>query len=130
MDGRFSVTQAVEGLAAVELAPCSLAAPALAAVALAPPQGIDLKAGGRNLRKHREAPKSDNVYLKLLVKVSSRDRQTRPLWRIRTRDPAQQPQQLVWQCCSPSAPSCKTDQAARKMRIAAVARQRKAGGMS
>jgi large subunit ribosomal protein L18e len=32
-------------------------------------QGIDLKAGGRNLKKHREAPKSDNVYLKLLVKL-------------------------------------------------------------
>jgi len=33
------------------------------------PQGIDLKAGGRNKKKHRTAPKSENVYLKLLVKV-------------------------------------------------------------
>lgn len=32
-------------------------------------QGIDLKAGGRNCKKHRDAPKSDNVYLKLLVKL-------------------------------------------------------------
>jgi large subunit ribosomal protein L18e len=32
-------------------------------------QGIDLVAGGRNTKKHRTAPKSDNVYLKLLVKV-------------------------------------------------------------
>ena len=32
-------------------------------------QGIDLKAGGRNKKKHRTAPKSENVYLKLLVKV-------------------------------------------------------------
>ena len=32
-------------------------------------QGIDLEAGGRNKTKHRTAPKSDNVYLKLLVKV-------------------------------------------------------------
>jgi hypothetical protein len=36
------------------------------------PQGIDLKAGGRNCKKHRDAPKSDNVYLKLLVKVRAR----------------------------------------------------------
>ena len=33
------------------------------------PQGIDLKAGGRNKKTARTAPKSDNVYLKLLVKV-------------------------------------------------------------
>ena len=34
-------------------------------------QGIDLIAGGRNCgHKTREAPKSDNVYLALLVKVS------------------------------------------------------------
>jgi len=32
-------------------------------------QGIDLKAGGRNKKVHRTAPKSDNPYLKLLVKV-------------------------------------------------------------
>lgn len=32
-------------------------------------QGIDLVAGGRNKKTHRTAPKSDNVYLKLLVKV-------------------------------------------------------------
>eukprot|EP00884_Botryococcus_braunii_P013821 jgi/Botrbrau1/2243/Bobra.101_2s0071.1 len=31
--------------------------------------GIDLEAGGRNKKKHREAPKSDNVYLKLLTKL-------------------------------------------------------------
>ena len=31
--------------------------------------GIDLEAGGRNKVKHRTAPKSDNVYLKLLVKL-------------------------------------------------------------
>ena len=34
-------------------------------------QGIDLEAGGRNKTKHRTAPKSDNVYLKLLVKVGA-----------------------------------------------------------
>ncbi|GAB4816368.1 hypothetical protein N2152v2_003414 [Parachlorella kessleri] len=32
-------------------------------------EGIDLKAGGRNKRVHRTAPKSDNPYLKLLVKL-------------------------------------------------------------
>lgn len=32
-------------------------------------QGIDLKAGGRNKKTKRTAPKSQNVYLKLLVKV-------------------------------------------------------------
>lgn len=32
-------------------------------------QGVDLVAGGRNTKTHRTAPKSDNVYLKLLVKV-------------------------------------------------------------
>lgn len=32
-------------------------------------QGIDLKAGGRNKKTKRTAPKSENVYLKLLVKV-------------------------------------------------------------
>eukprot|EP00245_Coleochaete_scutata_P010739 TRINITY_DN3853_c0_g1_i1.p1 TRINITY_DN3853_c0_g1~~TRINITY_DN3853_c0_g1_i1.p1 ORF type:complete len:188 (-),score=28.52 TRINITY_DN3853_c0_g1_i1:453-1016(-) len=31
--------------------------------------GIDLKAGGRNKKTHRTAPKSNNVYLKLLVKL-------------------------------------------------------------
>ena len=31
--------------------------------------GIDLIAGGRNKKTHRTAPKSDNVYLKLLVKL-------------------------------------------------------------
>ncbi|PSC74470.1 60S ribosomal L18-3 [Micractinium conductrix] len=31
--------------------------------------GIDLKAGGRNKRVHRTAPKSDNPYVKLLVKL-------------------------------------------------------------
>ncbi len=36
-------------------------------------QGIDLEAGGRNKTKHRTAPKSDNVYLKLLVKVGRAD---------------------------------------------------------
>jgi hypothetical protein len=35
-------------------------------------QGIDLKAGGRNKKKVRTAPKSDNVYLKLIVKVRDR----------------------------------------------------------
>jgi hypothetical protein len=34
-------------------------------------QGIDLVAGGRNKKTKRIAPKSDDVYLKLLVKVSS-----------------------------------------------------------
>jgi large subunit ribosomal protein L18e len=34
------------------------------------PQGIDLIAGGRNKKTTRTAPKSDNVYIKLLVKVS------------------------------------------------------------
>jgi len=33
-------------------------------------QGIDLIAGGRNKKTHRTAPKTDNVYIKLLVKVS------------------------------------------------------------
>ncbi|XP_037464096.1 60S ribosomal protein L18-3-like [Triticum dicoccoides] len=31
--------------------------------------GIDLVAGGRNKRTKRAAPKSDDVYLKLLVKL-------------------------------------------------------------
>merc|ERR1712127_231754 len=31
--------------------------------------GIDIEAGGRNKKKHRTAPKSENVYLKLLVKL-------------------------------------------------------------
>jgi large subunit ribosomal protein L18e len=31
--------------------------------------GIDLKAGGRNKKTKRTAPKSENVYLKLLVKL-------------------------------------------------------------
>ena len=47
--------------------------PAFAAV-----QGIDLKAGGRNKKKHRTAPKSENVYLKLLVKVRTRARTPGP----------------------------------------------------
>ncbi len=34
-------------------------------------QGIDLKAGGRSKKVHRTAPKSQNVYLALLVKVSA-----------------------------------------------------------
>lgn len=33
--------------------------------------GIDLIAGGRNKKTARTAPKSDNVYLKLLVKVTA-----------------------------------------------------------
>lgn len=33
-------------------------------------QGKDIKSGGRNTRhKHRTAPKSENIYIKLLVKV-------------------------------------------------------------
>lgn len=36
-------------------------------------QGIDLKAGGRNKKVHRTAPKSGNVYVKLLVKVRSEE---------------------------------------------------------
>ena len=32
-------------------------------------QGIDIEAGGRNKKKARTAPKSENVYLKLLVKL-------------------------------------------------------------
>ena len=32
-------------------------------------QGIDIEAGGRNKVKHRTAPKSENVYLRLLVKL-------------------------------------------------------------
>lgn len=35
-------------------------------------QGIDLIAGGRNKRVHRTAPKSENPYVKLLVKVRLR----------------------------------------------------------
>lgn len=34
-------------------------------------QGIDLNAGGRNKTVHRTAPKSENPYVKLLVKVSA-----------------------------------------------------------
>eukprot|EP00955_Chlamydomonas_euryale_P039863 351532-Chlamydomonas_euryale.AAC.12 len=37
-----------------------------------PTQGIDLEAGGRNKKTAREAPKSENVYLALLVKVRCR----------------------------------------------------------
>jgi len=32
-------------------------------------QGIDLIAGGRNKKTSRTAPKSDNIYIKLLVKL-------------------------------------------------------------
>lgn len=35
-------------------------------------QGIDLEAGGRNKKTWRTAPKSENVYLKLLVKVGAK----------------------------------------------------------
>lgn len=35
-------------------------------------QGIDLIAGGRNKTVRRTAPKSDNPYIKLLVKVRAR----------------------------------------------------------
>mmetsp|Transcript_20287 Transcript_20287/g.34008 ORF Transcript_20287/g.34008 Transcript_20287/m.34008 type:complete len:188 (+) Transcript_20287:119-682(+) len=31
--------------------------------------GVDLEAGGRNKKVNREAPKSDNLYIKLLVKL-------------------------------------------------------------
>mmetsp|Transcript_19526 Transcript_19526/g.66400 ORF Transcript_19526/g.66400 Transcript_19526/m.66400 type:complete len:188 (-) Transcript_19526:334-897(-) len=31
--------------------------------------GIELRAGGRNKKKHRDAPKTDNLYVKLLVKL-------------------------------------------------------------
>lgn len=42
-------------------------------------QGIDLEAGGRNKKTARTAPKSDNVYLKLLVKVGwSSSNSTKP----------------------------------------------------
>ena len=34
-------------------------------------QGIDLKAGGRNKKVARVSPKSENVYLRLLVKVQA-----------------------------------------------------------
>ena len=33
-------------------------------------QGIDLKAGGKSKKTKRTAPKSNDIYLKLLVKVS------------------------------------------------------------
>ncbi|KAK9824353.1 hypothetical protein WJX72_009612 [[Myrmecia] bisecta] len=33
--------------------------------------GVDLKSGGRQRKSHRTAPKSNNVYLKLLVKLYS-----------------------------------------------------------
>jgi len=33
-------------------------------------QGIDLKRGGKSKKTKRTAPKSDDIYLKLLVKVS------------------------------------------------------------
>ena len=36
---------------------------------LASRMGIDLIAGGRSKKTHRDAPKSENVYLKLLVKL-------------------------------------------------------------
>ena len=38
-------------------------------------QGIDLKAGGRNKKTKRTAPKSENVYLALLVKVGIHENQ-------------------------------------------------------
>ena len=76
-------TRAAEPLAATSDAACPRArplrpdgaAPGGCAVVLngaaSCPQGIDLKAGGRNKRVHRSAPKSDNPYVKLLVKVRS-----------------------------------------------------------
>lgn len=42
-------------------------------------QGIDLEAGGRNKKVWRTAPKSENVYLKLLVKVRQTARRSRTL---------------------------------------------------
>ena len=38
-------------------------------VPMAPPQGIDLRAGGRVANTHRVAPRSEDVYLRLLVKL-------------------------------------------------------------
>lgn len=54
----------------------SVASAAHLCVARSLSQGIDLIAGGRNKRVHRTAPKSENPYVKLLVKV-------RRLWRLR-----------------------------------------------
>lgn len=51
-------------------------------------QGIDLKAGGRNKKVHRTAPKSDNPYIKLLVKVRPQRRPQRaacPRWGLQPR---------------------------------------------
>lgn len=45
---------------------CAARNPSTAASAA---MGIDLVAGGRNKKTKRTAPKSDDVYLKLLVKV-------------------------------------------------------------
>lgn len=54
------------------LASGALAGPSLLTLHLLLHQGIDLIAGGRNKKTARTAPKSDNVYLKLLVKVGRR----------------------------------------------------------
>ena len=35
------------------------------------PQGIDIKAGGRIKNGNRKAPTSENVYIRLLVKVNA-----------------------------------------------------------
>lgn len=60
-------------------------------------QGIDLIAGGRNKKNAaRTAPKSDNVYLKLLVKVGcSSSNSTQP-----SEDPAADPTCCLLHCSS------------------------------
>ena len=43
-------------------------------------QGIDLKAGGRVRNNHRTAPRSENPYILLLVKVSAASLSVVPLF--------------------------------------------------
>lgn len=53
-------------------------------------QGIDLEAGGRNKKTWRTAPKSENVYLKLLVKVRTAAL-LRLLWQVTLPQPGASP---------------------------------------
>lgn len=63
-------TRLLAVLACVSVANLPLSSPGEVFVQRTAAMGIDLIAGGRNKKTARTAPKSDNVYLKLLVKVS------------------------------------------------------------
>lgn len=92
------------------------------------PQGIDLKAGGRNKTVHRTAPKSENPYVKLLVKVRSGwglPRGAMQAWGARTAVP-QCPSSLLGEHGGPALPSCRSTRRAMDLGC----RGRRGGGCS